>query len=289
MARYLRYEILLTLCLLAFAVPAFSQTGAYPWLAEYDSSQALASRIPVPDGYERVDADQDSFEHWLKRLPLKEGKSPVLLYDGREKFNQDAHSAIIDIDVGRRDLQQCADAVMRLRAEYLYSVGNHEAIHFNFTSGDRADFTKWAEGYRPVVEGNDVSWAKSAEEDSSHGSFRAYMNRVFAYAGSYSLNKELTRVEDIGDMRIGDVFIQGGFPGRAGIRPGHAVIVIDIAVNSETGKKLFLLAQSYMPAQDIHILKNPNDDVLDPWYSLDFEGPLHTPEWTFTKDDLKRF
>jgi hypothetical protein len=30
----------------------------------------------------------------------------------------------------------------------------------------------------------------------------------------------------------------------------------------------FLLAQkSYMPAQDIHILVNPSNDKLGPWYS----------------------
>ena len=92
----------------------------------------------------------------------------------------------------------------------------------------------------------------------------------------------MNSVENISEMRIGDVFIQGGFP-------GHAVIVVDMAKNKATGKKIFLLAQSYMPAQDIHILKNPNHDALDPWYELDFEGPLYTPEWTFGKDNLKRF
>ena len=218
----------------------------------------------------------------MRHIPLKKGKPPVLLYDGREKSNQGVHYAVVDIDVGNRDLQQCADAVMRLRAEYLYSKGNHETIHFNFTSGDRADFAKWAEGYRPVVDGNNVKWIKSAAEDSSHGSFRAYVDRVFAYAGSHSLSKELTRIEDVAKMRIGDVFIQGGFP-------GHAIIVVDMVVNRESGKKLFLLAQSYIPAQDIHILKNPNDDALDPWYEVDFGESLHTPEWTFGKNDLKRF
>jgi hypothetical protein len=82
-------------------------------------------------------------------------------------------------------------------------------------------------------------------------------------------------------MVIGDIFIQGGFP-------GHAVLVTDIATNPRTGEKVFLLSQSYMPAQDIHILKNLNDPDLSPWYKLDFEDHLHTPEWTFYTDDLKR-
>ncbi len=54
-------------------------------------------------------------------------------------------------------------------------------------------------------------------------------------------------------------------------------------------KKIFLLAQSYMPAQDIHILRNPDDEDLSPWYSVDFGEKLHTPEWIFTKKELCRF
>ena len=94
------------------------------------------------------------------------------------------------------------------------------------------------------------------------------------------MSKEMQSVA-VNEMKTGDVFIQGG-------SPGHTVIVVDMAVNSDH-KKLFLLAQSYMPAQDIHILKNPDDETISPWYSADFEGELNTPEWTFKKTDLKRF
>ena len=59
-------------------------------------------------------------------------------------------------------------------------------------------------------------------------------------------------------MKIGDVFIKGG-------SPGHAVTIVDIAINPKTNKKVFLLAQSYMPAQEIKILKNPNNSELSPW------------------------
>ncbi|MGM0881074.1 MAG: DUF4846 domain-containing protein [Bacillota bacterium] len=37
----------------------------------------------------------------------------------------------------------------------------------------------------------------------------------------------------------------------------------------ETGKKLYMLAKSYMPAQNIQVLANPNDKGLSPWYVLD--------------------
>jgi len=83
-------------------------------------------------------------------------------------------------------------------------------------------------------------------------------------------------------MEIGDIFIEGGFP-------GHAAIVIDMAVNITKGDKLFILAQSYIPAQELHILVNPDNSELSPWYELDFGEVLCTPEWTFNRDDLKRF
>ncbi len=108
------------------------------------------------------------------------------------------------------------------------------------------------------------------------------MNLVFSYAGTHSLSKELKNIENLEDIKIGDVFIKGGFP-------GHAVIVMDVAKHKNSGKKIFLLAQSYMPAQDIHILKNPNNTALNPWYSTDFEDKLYTPEWTFDKNQLKKW
>jgi len=78
------------------------------------------------------------------------------------------------------------------------------------------------------------------------------------------------------------VFIKGG-------SPGHAVIVVDMAQCQEDGTRVFLLAQGFMPAQEAHILRNPSDPELDPWYELDFDDPLVTPEYKFREEDLRRF
>ncbi len=83
-------------------------------------------------------------------------------------------------------------------------------------------------------------------------------------------------------MKPSDIVIQGG-------TPGHDIIVMDMAIDNKTNKKLFLLAQSYMPAQEIQILTNPKEESISPWYSLDFHDYLVTPEWSFTKTELKRF
>src|ERR1041385_7966294 len=91
-----------------------------------------------PAGFRRPPAEEGGFDAWLRGLPLRCGHPPVHLYDGRLKANQEAHVAVLDVDVGDKDLQQCADAVIRLRAEYLYACGHEDAITFRFTSGDPA-------------------------------------------------------------------------------------------------------------------------------------------------------
>ncbi|CAM2010805.1 DUF4846 domain-containing protein [Acanthopleuribacter pedis] len=253
-----------------------AQDTAYAWPHQTDGG-TLAERFPAPEGYHR-EPFNDETTRWLRGLPLKPGVPPVRFFDGRRKPN-DVHLAVVDIDVGQRDLQQCADAVMRLRAEYLWSQQRRNEIAFNFTSGDKARWSDWAEGQRPRINGNKVSWSSRAAANASYPIFRRYLNTVFTYAGSYSLAKELKKVADPGRILPGDVFIIGGFP-------GHAVIVLDVVANA-AGERLFLLGQSYMPAQDFHVLKNLKRG--DGWYPASAEGTLKTPEWTFSYSDLKRF
>ena len=240
----------------------------------------IKDRILVPEGYERVSVEPGSFAEYLRNLPLKPHGASVLYYDGRVK-ERDVHQAVVDMDIGDRDLQQCADAVIRLRAEYLYWTGQYEKIHFNFTNGFNAQYIKWMQGGRISVNGNNVSWVDGAGYSDDYESFRKYLDMVFAYAGTLSLSKELQRL-DVSDIGIGDVLIRGG-------NPGHCAIIVDMAQCIDTGKKIFLLAQSYMPAQDIHILKNTMDAEISPWFRADFGDELVTPEWTFKRDQLMRF
>ena len=240
----------------------------------------IKTRFIPPTGFSRLQTKSTTFASYLQNFKLKPHNAKVHLYNGKLKYRQDVHSAVLAIDVGTRDLQQCADATMRLRAEYLYHQKQYDKISFNFTNGFKASYSKWRQGHRIKVNGNKVSWIKSNSESKSYKSFRKYLVMVFSYAGTLSLEKELPTVL-LDDLKIGNLFIQGG-------SPGHAIIVVDMAVN-EQGEKVFLLAQSYMPAQEIHILKNPNNTELSPWYQAKNLKKLVTPEWTFSKEDIKRF
>ncbi|MBI5844182.1 MAG: DUF4846 domain-containing protein [Deltaproteobacteria bacterium] len=273
--------IFLAVAILLLAAPvALSAADPYPWPKKETRAETLSARIPPPPGFTRLAAKEGSFAAWLRGLPLRPEGTPVRLYDGGRKWRGGVAFAVIDIDVGSKDLQQCADAVMRLRAEYLRASGCADRISFNFTSGHPARWADWAKGKRPQINGNRVSWAVKSRPDSSYGTFRGYLDTVFTYAGSKSLSLELDKVKDPAQILPGDVFIEGGFP-------GHAVIVADVAQNKQ-GRRAFLLLQSYMPAQDIHLLKNPSDSK-SPWYPALSGGTLETPEWTFTYSDLRRF
>ncbi|MEW6531605.1 MAG: DUF4846 domain-containing protein [Thermodesulfobacteriota bacterium] len=260
---------------------ASPETGLpdYPWLKS-TITELVALRIEPPKGFTRIPLENRSFGVWLRGLPLRPNARLVWLHNGLPKLNQSAHFAVLEVDVGEKDLQQCADAIIRLRAEYLRSQGCDDAISFHFTSGDLASWPRWRDGERPRVQGNKVSWTRSARQDGSYSNFRKYLDIVFTYAGTISLSKELQPVKNPARVEVGDVFIQSG-------SPGHAVLVVDVAANA-SGERAFLLAQSYIPAQDVHILRNPGSQI-SPWYTAKSAGELLTPEWTFRYEDLKRF
>lgn len=242
----------------------------------------IQERFGLPPGFERVSYPATAFGTFLRNFPLKPHGTAVKLFDGQLKRRQDVHAAVLDIDTGKRDLQQCADAVMRLWSEYLWQANRADEISFNFTNGFPATYRRWQQGERIRVNGNNVSWVGGQAASSSYASFRAYLNMVFAYAGTLSLAKEL-QARPLAKLAIGDVFIQGG-------SPGHALIIVDHAINPGTGEVLILLAQSYMPAQDIHVLKNLHNPLISPWYTTsDFPRGVRTPEWHFEAKDLRFF
>lgn len=255
-----------TTALAGLTASAPARAEPYPF-AQAPRTEDLARRFPPPPGASRTPAAAGSFGAWLRHLPLLPPDAPVLLFDGRRKARQDAHAAVVDMDVGRRDLQQCADAVMRLRAEYQLAVGQPQRVRFH-----------------PDPSRPDVVLAYGGAADD-RPRFAKYLTRLFSAAGSASLQAELRRVAGR-PPGPGDVLIQGGYP-------GHAVLVLDAAdaPGPDGPRRLLLLGQSYMPAQQFHVLRNPT--AASPWYdaaALASPAGLATPEWRpFHQRDVYAF
>lgn len=256
-------------CFLVLALPLSSAASG---------GSTIGGRFAPPAGFLRVPAAAGSFAEYLRNLPLKPPGSPVLLFDGSRK-RAEVHAAVVDMPILDRDLIQCADAVIKLRAEYLYARGDYGGISFSITNGMRVPFSEYMKGRVVKAEGNKARWVDGGAGPSvSRKRFDAYLAFVYAYAGTLSLSRDLKPTSPA-DIEAGDVFIQGG-------SPGHAVIVVDLAENPRTGERKMLLAQSYMPSQELHVLKGP--DAGSPWYDV-ADATLATPEWTFPRGCLKRF
>ena len=239
----------------------------------------IKERIHTPEGFHREDVEEGSFAAFIEEYPLyKEGKK-VKLYDKSWKQNQDAHVAVLKMKLVEGDLQQCADSIIRLYAEYFYQNKMYDKMNFHLVNGFACEFSKWAEGMRISVSGNDTTWVQSAAASDDESVFEKYLRFVFAYASTISLSDESKKVKKE-EIQIGDIFVQDG-------SPGHAVMVMDVC-SDDAGRKAFLLGQGFMPAQQFHILKNPLHEE-DPWYYVDeISYPLQTAEFTFEKGSLKR-
>jgi hypothetical protein len=214
--------------------------------------------IPLPDDFQRIKNPDNSFAAWLENIAIKKDKT-VYKFDGTKKYNQTAQFAVLDISVGKKDLQQCADAVMRLRAEYLFEQKKFGEIIFRDNGSGVYTFSQ------PYTRDN----------------FTKYLDKVFGMCGTASLTKQLKQKNNFRNIQAGDVLIRGGFP-------GHAVMVMDVAENAN-GERVYMIAQSYMPAQDIHVLQNPTNENLSPWYEVNEGELIKTPEYTFKKNELMQW
>jgi hypothetical protein len=226
-----------------------------------EDGKTIMTRFETPEGFNRSSSTINSWAHYLQNLPLKPHGTKVLHFDGTLKANTAAYCAVVDLPIYGNKNHQCADAIMRLRAAYLFEQNRFSEIEFLFVNGTNFRYDNYLAGKTPT-----------------QANLWSYLEKVFAYASTLSLDKQL-KAKEAKDLQIGDVFIKGG-------SPGHAVVVVDKCTD-QNGAVKFMLAQSYMPAQDIQILVG--DDGNSPWYDLNFGDYLYSAEYTFAKNQLKQF
>lgn len=239
------------------------------------AAPTLEERFAAPEGFARVPVDEGSYAAWLRRLPLLPPGAPLLAYDGRVVSTP--HLAVIEVDVGSKDLQQCADSAMRLYAEWRWARGDARDLVFHATSGDPLPWARYAAGERFVAVGNKVRWSKKAAPAGDRATFRAWLDDVYVYAGSASLHRDTTSVR-AGDVRGGDLYV---LPGS----PGHVVVVLDVAIDA-AGRRRFLVGEGFMPAQGFHVVPAPDGSA---WH--DAGTDLVVPSWPkpFPASSLRRF
>jgi len=261
-------------------------TATYPWLAYTENTGPLTTldqKFPTPEGFTRVDASKGSYAAYLRGLPLRTDRAEVRLYTGREVRMPSA--GIIPLDLGKRDVHQCADSVIRLHAEWLWTSGKAMDASYHYTSGDVAKWADWRRGRPLRVKGREVVHVDARKAPNTHKAFRRYLTSVFMYASTRSLHRDATRVTEPASLAAGDFLLQSG-------APGHVVMLLDVATHPD-GRRVALIGQGFLPAREFHVIEGSRSTTVDGvWFVLpqDEGDVVATPTWApFTMKQAWRF
>lgn len=258
----------------------------YPWLNDGARPHPLPAahlshRFAPPPGFTRVDLPAGSFGAFLRDLPLAAEGTPVVSFRGATILSP-GHpnlAAVVAIDIGDADLQQCADSVIRLHAEWRFARG-HRDHRYRGASGLDLPLARYLGGERLVFKDGDLSWQdRGKPRRPEHSALRDYLDGVFAWANTGSLANQAKKIARA-DLRPGDFFV---LPGG----PGHAVLILDVATGPE-GQLALLLGQGFMPAQSFHVLRPAG--APDPWFRVaPADTAVATPFWDpFPWSSLRR-
>lgn len=210
------------------------------------ATETVGAAFPVPPGAARVPAD--AWGESLRSLPLYPPDREVTSYRG-DVLHMPA-ARVIELPLVAGDLQQCADSILRLRAEWERKQGREPAYHY--TSGFVSRWADWKAGRRPVVSGSKVTLGGGGKSGDTEANWTGWLTNLFMYAGTRSLGKDTVAPPGtpMADAEPGDLLVTPG-------SPGHAVLLLDVARGA--GRTWVLVGQGFMPAQDFHVVSGPNE------------------------------
>lgn len=248
-----------------------------------DSGMTIGTRINPPMGYTRVRAADGSLGAFLRTYPVKSAGSPVMLYDGTERTDAQA-AAVLDIVLGKKNHEGPAGTAARLLSEYLYSVGNYKDISFRIGSKFSFSFDKWRKGNK--LNDKADGWVGGGRDSNDEDNFKSYLTTLFVYISMSSLEGDIQKIEDVDsdEIEVGDLFIGTNAAGKK-----TCLMVADLCQDDLTGERLMLLVQGGAPAQQAHIVANPADAQLSPWYPCNFSNEMKTPDVTVKVESRYRF
>ena len=224
---------------------------------ESELKQTVIQRFSEPQGFQRIKVAEGSFADWLRNLPLKTPGSPVLDFKGCifKQADDSTVAAVIDLDIQGRRLEQCMDILLRLHSSYFTEIRKQDSLAFPMPDGLMLPWKKWHRGWRPEFKGLHFYLAHKAVTDKSQQNFQSWLNEIYANIGSHTFYHYYKTIP-LADFQIGDFIVRKN-------RKGHAVMILDMAVNPQ-GQKMVMVGQGDTPACEFYILKNRDGSVWFP-------------------------
>lgn len=250
--------------LLFLAIPVILMIGM-AWLiwggVSNPAGRKTIGEIAEPFGFKRVAVPSGSFGEYIREFSLQGRGAHMKYFDGRLAYGQYFGYAVLDLPMISEN-EQCCDAVQRMRSEYLFSKRKYSDIHFeSFRNGTM----RYGGG-------------------GSREAFHKYLKMVYGSSNTSTLCHELKK-KPLSEIAPGDVLVYEA-DGHHSV--GHAVLVVDVAMNPKSGKKAIMVAQSSMPALTMHIVRNMLHPVRSPWVIVDEDGgKVFISGIRFTSNDLR--
>lgn len=241
----------------------------------------VSSFFNAPKGYTRISVTKNSFEDWIRNLPLKRPQSPVLDFRGKIFKTKDdtTVAAVVDWEISGRRLDQCMDILVRFYAEYLWKNDLHDKLILPLPGKQIIKWKDWENGFRPKFKGINFDLIKSEKYNPNKDNYNRFLNLVFAETHTqqfYYANPAI----DKKNVQVGDFIVKKGVK-------GHVIMIVDLAQNSD-GNMIALIGQGDTPACEFYLLNYKKDN---PWIPLDFQNefiPLPIKK-KMTWDGLRRF
>ena len=112
--------------------------------------------------------------NYIKYFPRK---SSTVVRDYKGNILKTHSLGVLDVRIN--SVQQCADAAIRLRAEYFYSRKEYTKIEFRLTNGVIVCFDDWAKGYRLHKSSKCITFSqKNGRKGYDRANFEKYLFEV---------------------------------------------------------------------------------------------------------------
>jgi Domain of unknown function (4846) len=222
-------------------------------LKKYNTIQ---ESISPQKGFVRIKIPDSSFAVYLRNLPLV--NDDVLDFKKRvwKKSGDSTVAAVVPVNISGKRLWQCMDILIRFHVDYLEKSGKRD-FSYPLPDGTPLSWLDWQNGIRPVFKGLHFSKISKSGFDNSAQSFNRFLNTIFEYSGTQSFWHYYKDIE-LKKIRAADFIVKKG-------RKGHAVLIVDLAVNA-AGDKVALIGQGDTPACQFYLLKQKNGN---PWFPVD--------------------